>query len=304
MLESMTGFGSSDFTLKGYRFNIEVKSVNNRFFDARIKLPSSLNKLEPEIRQILKESLIRGSVDCYIKVSKDIDSNKSSENNKSEDNTETITLDQKLLEQYIKAIEKVKSKFKVDEKLQISDLMRIPNLFITEDLISSSEDIQKAIMACIKQSIDSVIKMQKKEGKATFESIQSNIKNIENNIKKIKKSTINDVKETHKKLFDKIASLLENTEISHDRILTEAGIIAQRKDISEELDRLQSHLEQFSVVLNSAKEAGKKLDFITQEVNREINTISSKTENNEVTYLCVECKSLAEKIREQIQNVK
>ncbi len=298
MLESMTGFGSSDCTLKGHRFHVEIKSVNHRFFDARVKLPSSINRLDPRIRKTLKEKLIRGSVDCYIKISKTLESNSSS------DSPEAVILDQKLLEQYINAIEKARGKFKIDEKIQISDLMRIPNLFTLEDTITDSDDTEKAILSCVKESIESIIKMQKLEGKATLDSMQQNIKNIEDNVKKIKKSTINSVEENTKKLFDKISNLLQNAEISKERILTEAGIIAERNDISEELDRLQSHLEQFINLLKNTKEAGKKLDFITQEINREINTVASKTEDNAVIYLCVECKSLAEKIREQIQNVK
>jgi uncharacterized protein (TIGR00255 family) len=300
----MTGFGSSDCTLKGHRFHVEIKSVNHRFFDARVKLPSSLNRLDIEIRRTLKEKLTRGSIDCYIKVTKNVDANKSPDDNSPSNIMDAVVLDQELLGQYMEAIEKVKSKFKIDEKIQVSDLMRIPNLFTIEDPISDNDETDKVLMACVRESIDSIIKMQKAEGKATSDSMQANIKSIDDNVKKIKKTTINSVEEYNKKLFDKISALLENTEISKERILTEAGIIAERTDISEELDRLQSHLEQFMAVLKNTKEAGKKLDFITQEINREINTISSKTENNDVTYLCVECKSLAEKIREQIQNVK
>ncbi|MCX6112067.1 MAG: YicC family protein [Proteobacteria bacterium] len=296
MLESMTAYGFSEVDINNTRFTIEIKSVNHRFFEARIKMPYSMAKIDPAIRKILKDKLIRGSVDCYIRPAKICQEECSG--------TEAVIVDYNLLSQYIKAIDDVKLKFKLQDAVKISDILRIPNIFVTEERNFSDEELGKKLLSAIEKCSDSVIEMQKKEGSALKTVIDKNLLTIEDYISKIIDGSKDLLEHTLDKIKEKLVKLLSNTEISEDRILTEAGILAERFDISEEIDRLKSHIKQFRDETNKSTDVGRKLDFIVQEINREINTIASKAEEKDIVYCCVESKAVIEKIREQIQNVK
>jgi uncharacterized protein (TIGR00255 family) len=296
MLESMTAYGSSEVDINNTRFTIEVKSVNHRFFEARLKMPYSMMKMDPAIRKVLKSKLVRGSVDCYIKPAKI--------NMEESGGTETVTLDTNLLAQYVKLLDDIKFKFKIGDTLKMSDIVRIPNLFMVEEKGLSEEELNTKLMKAVEKCADGVLEMQRKEGLALKTATDKNLDIIEGYVSKISSNTEGLLEKTKEKMNEKLAKVLANTEISEDRILIEAGILAERLDTTEEIDRLKSHIGQFRDELNSNDEVGRKLDFIVQEINREINTIASKTDDKDIVYVCVESKSVIEKIREQIQNVK
>lgn len=296
MLESMTAYGSAEVDINNTRLTIEIKSVNHRFFEARIKMPYSMAKIDPAIRKILKEKLIRGSVDCYIKSAKICQDDLNS--------AESITVDTDLLSQYIKALEEIKIKFNINDTIKISDVLRIPNLFVNEEKSFSNDELEKKLLKTIEKCTVHVLDMQKKEGIELKTVIEKNLDNIDVYVSKIKEGSADLLNNSFIKLKDRITKLLSNSEISEDRIITEAGIIAEHLDITEEIDRLHSHIKQFRHELSNSNDVGRKLDFIIQEINREINTIASKSEEKEITYYCVESKSIIEKIREQVQNVK
>ncbi len=296
MLESMTAYGSSEVDINNTRFTIEIKSVNHRFFEARIKMPYSMAKIDPAIRKILKDKLIRGSVDCYIRPVKICQEECSG--------TEAVTVDHSLLSQYIKAIDDIKIKFNLQDTIKISDIIRIPNIFVTEERNFSDEELGKKLLSAIEKCANSVIEMQKKEGAALKEVIDKNLLAIESYIVRITDGSKDLLDTTFNRIKEKMEKLLANAEISQDRLLTEAGILAEHFDITEEIDRLKSHIKQFRDELNKSTDVGRKLDFIVQEINREINTIASKAEEKDIVYNCVESKAIIEKIREQIQNVK
>ncbi len=299
MIESMTAYGSIEFEHGNKKISLELRSVNHRFFDVRIKTPMELMSIEPDIRKVLRDKLERGSIDCFIRI-------KTSVNTEVEtDNSKELKVDWKLLEQYLESVKDIKYRLKIKGDLNIQDIIRLKDLFIAEEAQDKDRTLQTVILENLNTCVESVIKMRKEEG-ATLSTVMENlVSDIEQKTKIIEEKIKNAYKETFNKLKDKLASLLNNTQISMDRIVTEAGIMSERLDISEEIDRLHSHYSQFRNELKSSSSAvGKKLDFIVQEMNREINTIASKSEEKEVVYLAVEVKTLVEKIREQVQNVK
>ncbi|MEI6092787.1 MAG: YicC/YloC family endoribonuclease [bacterium] len=296
MLESMTAYGSAEIDINNNHLTIEIKSVNHRFFEARLKMPYSMGKIDPAIRKLLKEKLVRGSVDCYIKTTKI---------SKDETNCiESITVDTDLLSQYIKALEEIKVKFNISDNIKISDVLKIPNLFINEEKSFSDEELEKKILKTIEKCLGQVLEMQKKEGAELKKVIDKNLDIIDDYVVKIKDGSKDLLNNSFIKIKDNLTKLLSSSDISEDRILTEAGILAEHIDVTEEIDRLNSHIKQLRYELNNNTDVGRKLDFIIQEVNREINTIASKSEEKDVIYHCVETKSIIEKIREQVQNVK
>ncbi len=299
MIESMTAYGSIEFEHGNKKISLELRSVNHRFFDVRIKTPMELMSIEPDIRKVLRDKLERGSIDCFIRIKTSVHTEVDA------DNSKELRVDWKLLEQYLESVKDIKYRLKIKGDLNIQDIIRLKDLFIAEEAQDKDRTLQTVILENLNTCVESVIKMRKEEG-ATLSTVMENlVSDIEQKTKIIEEKIKNAYKETFNKLKDKLASLLNNTQISMDRIVTEAGIMSERLDISEEIDRLHSHYSQFRNELKSSSSAvGKKLDFIVQEMNREINTIASKSEEKEVVYLAVEVKTLVEKIREQVQNVK
>ncbi|HOW17290.1 MAG TPA: YicC family protein, partial [bacterium] len=298
MIESMTAYGSIEFEHGNKKISLELRSVNHRFFDVRIKTPMELMSIEPDIRKVLRDKLERGSIDCFIRIKTSVHTEVDA------DNSKELRVDWKLLEQYLESVKDIKYRLKIKGDLNIQDIIRLKDLFIAEEAQDKDRTLQTVILENLNTCVESVIKMRKEEG-ATLSTVMENlVSDIEQKTKIIEEKIKNAYKETFNKLKDKLASLLNNTQISMDRIVTEAGIMSERLDISEEIDRLHSHYSQFRNELKSSSSAvGKKLDFIVQEMNREINTIASKSEEKEVVYLAVEVKTLVEKIREQVQNV-
>ncbi len=299
MIESMTAYGSIEFEHGNKKISLELRSVNHRFFDVRIKTPMELMSIEPDIRKVLRDKLERGSIDCFIRIKTSVNTEVDT------DNSKELKVDWKLLEQYLESVKDIKYRLKIKGDLNIQDIIRLKDLFITEETQDKDRTLQTVILENLKTCVESVIKMRKEEGSTLSTAMENLVSDIEQKTKIIEEKIKDSYKETFNKLKDKLASLLNNTQISMDRIVTEAGIMSERLDISEEIDRLHSHYSQFRNELKSSSSAvGKKLDFIVQEMNREINTIASKSEEKEVVYLAVEVKTLVEKIREQVQNVK
>jgi len=297
MIESMTAYGSTEFGYGSKVISIEIRSVNHRYFDLRIKSPGELLKFENEIRKTLKDKLDRGSIDCFIRV-------KSSSQNSS-NQSKKLSVDWELLAQYIKSLKDIKNKQKIKGIVDIADVIRLKDVFILDEADEIGKDLLPMLIKNLSKCTDNVIEMQQKEGLALKSVMLETLSKIEAHTQTIEKKTVNSYKEHFEKIKEKISLLLETPQISQDRIVTEAGILAERKDISEEIDRLHSHISQFRHELElPTTSIGKKLDFIVQEINRETNTIASKSEDKDVVYMAIENKTLTEKIREQVQNVK
>lgn len=291
MLKSMTGYGRSNFTDKNFNLDIELKSVNSRYLDINIKIPNQMNFLEEKILKFLRGKLSRGRIDLFIRSkSKNLGVTK-------------IIVDEDAVIKTHKALCQIAEITNIEKNFSIEDL------FINTDIISfESEELdekflEEVLLKHINIALESLINMRTLEGKNIYKDIIEKINLLEKCREDIIPFTL-DIKENlYNKLYLNASEFLEDSRIDQDRLANEIVFYLDRADINEELSRLKSHFEQFKINLMSDNAVGKKLDFISQEILREINTISSKSNNIEIRNIIIEMKTIIEKIKEQVQNV-
>ncbi len=292
MVRSMTGFGRGTFSDSGKEFTVEIKSVNHRYIDFYIKLPRQIAFLEERVREIVSKSIYRGKVDIFI-----------SFEDRSED-SKSVTLDEALADAYIQAIEKLKVKYNLADDISVSLVSRLPDVLRIEKNEDDEEQLWKVLYNALVAAISSLIQMREKEGNELRESLLQKADNMQEIIKHISERSPEVVSEYKLKLENRIKDLLNQQTIDENRIAMEVAIFADRCSIDEELVRLGSHLSQLRDILSIQQQpVGRKLDFLVQEINREINTIGSKSNDIIITKNVLELKSETEKIREQIQNI-
>ena len=292
MVRSMTGFGRGTFSDSGKEFTVEIKSVNHRYIDFYIKLPRQIAFLEERVREIVSKRIYRGKVDIFI-----------SFEDRSED-SKSVTLDEALADAYIQAIDKLKVKYNLADDISVSLVSRLPDVLRIEKNEDDEEQLWKVLYNALETAISSLIQMREKEGNELRESLLQKADNMQEIIKHISERSPEVVSEYKLKLENRIKDLLNQQTIDENRIAMEVAIFADRCSIDEELVRLGSHLSQLRDILSIQQQpVGRKLDFLVQEINREINTIGSKSNDIIITKNVLELKSETEKIREQIQNI-
>lgn len=292
MLRSMTGFGRGTYSENGKEFTVEIKSVNHRYIDFYIKLPRQIAFLEERVRELVSKSLFRGKVDIYITFEDRSDDSKN------------VTLDEALANAYIQAIEKLKQKFNLADDISVSLVSRFPDVLRIEKNEDDEEQLWRVLSNAIETAVTSLIQMREKEGNELRISLLQKADNMEQIIKQISDRSPEVVLEYKQKLENRIKELLNQQTVDENRIAMEVAIFADRCSIDEELVRLGSHLVQLRDILAIQNQpVGRKLDFLVQEINREINTIGSKSNDILITKSVLELKSETEKIREQIQNI-
>ena len=296
MQKSMTAFGRSRRTSSDGALDItaEIKSVNSRYLDCSVKLSRAYSCLEDKVKSYLTSSCVsRGKVEVYIGV--DV----------LEKRGDTVVLDKAAAESYINALKELRDEFSLPDDITTMKVAENRDIFTTkradEDLDSDWEEI-KSVLA---EAVDGFIAMRAAEGERLCTDVMKKAETIKASAAKIKELSENDIKSYPAKLEQRIKQLLSDfdVETTEQRILTEAAIFADKAAIDEELVRLDSHFKALDEIVHSDETAGRKLDFLVQEINREINTIGSKAGNSEIAHLVVEMKTELEKIREQIQNI-
>jgi len=284
MLQSMTGYGSTSLQLDELEICIEIKTLNSRYFDSKISIPSSLSSQELIINNVLKEKLIRGKVELRIKFVGT--------------SNDSVAFNNSVIKKYIDELKEI-SEF--DDSQILKSVLSLPNS-ISKGELSFSEAQIKKIIDCLGTVIERVIDFRKIEGENTLKDLKENLTIIKEYSEKIEK-----ISDLHKKnIKDELEIKSENLEISFDngRLEQEVFYYLEKMDINEELVRLKSHMSFFIETLdNDLKEKGKKLGFICQEIGREINTIGSKSSNSDIQKSVVEMKSCLEKIKEQTLNI-
>lgn len=291
MIRSMTGYGRGENIKDNRKFTVEIKSVNHRYNDITIKLPRSMNYIEDIVRKRLMQQISRGKTDIYIFF----------ETNSQDDIK--ICLNEILADEYVLQFTKLKQKYKLKDDLSLSLLTTIPDLFTIDKEFVNKDIIIQTLMPALDNALDEFIKLREREGEALKKDILLKLENISNLVDNIKIRSPIMVLEFRDKLKAKVSELLDNSEIDENRILTEVTIFSERCSVDEEVTRLSSHINQVKVILDEKEAIGRKLDFIVQEMNREANTIASKSNDIEITQLTIELKSEIEKIREQVQNI-
>lgn len=292
MVKSMTSFGrASNEEGSKHLFSVEMKSVNSRYLDVNVRLPKSIISLEEEIRKLVNSKLSRGKVDIFI-------------NQKSYSQGEGVAkLNLKLAESYFNCLKEIEKNFEVKNDITVTQIARFPDVINVVEEEDSIDEIWSYIKPLINSSLDMMDNMRIVEGEKLKEDILIKLKEIEDivlNIEKIADIVPNTYK---RKLEVKLKDLLDGIEIDESRIAQEVAIIADKSAVDEEITRLNSHINQMRITFEEGGQIGRKLDFIIQEMNREANTIASKSSDMDMTNYVINIKNLIEKIREQVQNI-
>ncbi len=296
MLKSMTAFGRArGLSVSGAKdITAEIKSVNNRFMDCTVRLPRQYSFLEEKIKAYLTErGISRGKIEVFIGV--DV----------VEQDGVTVTLDRALTESYLKALYALRDEFGLKDDISVMKVAGNRDLFLTTKPDDDLEQDWADVKAILSQAVDAFIAAREREGENLCADILKKAQKIKDDAAKIKALSEADITGYKAKLEARLRQILEDhaMQIDDARILTEVAIFADRAAIDEELVRLASHFQALDAILSSAEPAGRKLDFLLQEMNRETNTIGSKANNAEIALLVVDMKNELEKIREQIQNI-
>ncbi|MBT5986162.1 MAG: YicC family protein [Nitrospina sp.] len=292
MLKSMTGFSRYENQNEDLTCKVEIRSVNNRFIDINTRLPKTLAPLELPLKKIVKAKCARGSFDITIVVQK---------NGDTETNLE-VTPNLPLANEYLNAFKKIQEGLSLKGTIDINTVLSQRDVVKTETK-KVEDSCEEIVMQTVDKALTQLIKMREEEGKNLEKDILNQINSIKNLGKSISEKQSITVQQFQSKLNEKIQTLTSGIEINPDRIAQESALLADRCDVTEELVRLESHLEQFNLLVASPEPQGRKLEFLTQEINREVNTTGSKTIDLEVSKAVIEMKSCLEKIREQLANI-
>jgi len=291
MIKSMTGFGRGHEILNGRDITVEIRAVNHRYYEFGCRIPRSLGFLEEKLKTLLNGKISRGKVEVSVLVY-NVDAP-----------DEKISINKEVVKDYIEALRSVKDEFSLTDDLSLSHIMRIPDAFTVVKEEADEERIWEDVKFVADQALSKFVAMREAEGERMKADILSRLETIEGWVGIVEQRSPAIVEEYRKRLFDKMAEVLNSTNIDESRILLEAGIFSEKTAVDEETVRLRSHIAQFRAMLDGDEAIGRKLDFLVQEMNRETNTIGSKVQDIEVTKIVVDQKSEIEKIREQIQNI-
>ena len=291
MIKSMTGFGRNEVSEEKRKITVEIKSVNHRYLDVNIKMPKKLNFFEAAIRAELKKYMQRGKVDVFIAY---------------EDFTESnvcVKYNKELAAEYMSYLEKMAEDFGLDNDIRVSALSRYPEVLTMEEQSVDEEEIWKALCGAVQGAAEKFAETRLKEGEALKTDLIAKLDGMLDHLSFIEERSPQLVEEYKDKLRERVRELLEDTQIEESRLLLEVTLFADKICVDEELVRLRNHIETTRQTLVDGGSIGRKLDFIAQEMNREANTILSKTNNMEISNRAIELKTEIEKVREQIQNI-
>ncbi|MBK7393217.1 MAG: YicC family protein [Chloracidobacterium sp.] len=291
-MKSMTGFGRASITDNNFAITVELKTVNNRFLDINLRLASELQQLESEIKRLIGGRLTRGRVDVNLQY----------------DRTSEVEyeLNRPLITGFLAAMKDMQTEFALTGEPDINVIARLPNVVSTKKEEPTTEFLA-AIEKVFSLALDDLEKMRVKEGSMLSDELESRLAEIERRLPPIEADADNVAEEYRQRLTKRIGDMLAKSdsqiEIDQARLAQEVAYLAEKADISEEIARLRTHIEHFRTIVKDDRDVGKRLDFLTQELNREANTITSKTTNMSVKENALAIKSEIEKIREQVQNV-
>ncbi len=290
MISSMTGYGKGFVQKDDYTVEVEIKSLNNRYLDLSLRLPKSLSAKELEIREKIRSKIKRGKIYLSISVRKGDFEDRFNE------------IDSSSVKYAVKLLKDIKKASGLKDKIKMSDLLNFQNLFFKEDEEKASEEMP-LIEQAIDEAISSMNKMREAEGKELEKDIRKRIQFIYDTVSDIENKKESSINEYFLKFKEKAKQLTADLVDNENRLMTELALLAERYDVTEECVRLKSHLKIFLDTLNQADDAGRRLNFILQEMNREANTINSKSVSSDISHSGIYIKEEIEKIREQIQNI-
>ncbi|MCC6865384.1 MAG: YicC family protein [Ignavibacteria bacterium] len=292
MIISMTGFGKASKRLKKLKISIELRSINSKYLEVSARLPMAISEKESEIKEIIGHKISRGKINVMLSIERN-------------NGTETaMQIKPEAVKEYFKLLVNIKKSTGIKEDIKLEHILKFSELFKgdnSDELADYWNDIKKIIIA----AVNDLMKMKSKEGKVLEKDILLRLTSIEKKIDSVIKLSGNNISELKRKMMEKVNNLIAETKIETDnnRIEYELILISDRLDITEEVIRAQSHINYFRNNVKQKELSGRRLNFLVQEINREINTIASKSNNSEISQYVVEMKEELEKIKEQLQNI-
>ncbi|MBQ7839876.1 MAG: YicC family protein [Lachnospiraceae bacterium] len=291
MIKSMTGFGRCEVCEADRKFTVEMKSVNHRYLDVTLKMPKKLNFFESAIRALLKEYIQRGKVDVFITYEDMAEENVSVKYNKD------------VAARYLEYLRQMSEDFGLENDIRVSTLSRYPEVFTMEEVEADEKDIWMVLEKALRGAAEGFVETRIREGENLKEDLNAKLDGMLEHVAFIEERSPQIITEYRQKLTDRVKELLEDTRVDEGRLLTEVTIFADKVCVDEEIVRLKSHIAAVKQTLNAGGSIGRKLDFLAQEMNREANTILSKTNDLAISDRGIELKTEIEKVREQIQNI-
>lgn len=291
MLRSMTGFGRCEISDNNRKITVEMKSVNHRYLDINIRLPKKLYFFESEIRNIIKGVLERGKVDVFI-----------SYEDLSEGST-CLKYNEALAKEYFDTVSKIAESFGVHNDASATYIARCPEVVIMEEQPVDEEELERLVTEAMKGALEEMVKVREREGENLRNNLLTKTESLQKMVAFIEERSPQILTEYRAKIDLKVKELLENASIDENRVAAEVTLFADKVCIDEEIVRLGSHISNMNENLKKGDRVGRKLDFIAQEMNREANTILSKTSDMDITNMGIELKNTIEEIREQVQNI-
>ena len=291
MIKSMTGFGQGEAKNQHYAVKVELKSVNHRYLDLFIRLPKQYNQLEEPLRSAIQGRIARGRVEVMINVEEFGDQER------------IVDINKGLLQGYLQALDIIQANIGSTEHITLDQILALPDLVEIREPELNWESLQAIFLEATHLALDDLEQMRKVEGQRLRVDLLEKTLVVEGLVEQVSQIAPQVVADYRHRLHERLGDLLDGTNITEERFLGEVAIFADRCSIDEELVRLSSHIQQLRDGLHSDQSVGRKLDFLIQEINREVNTIGSKANNLQIASLVVELKSELEKIREQVQNI-
>lgn len=291
MIKSMTGFGREQRIIDQYDIMVEVKSVNHRYYEFNARIPRPYNYLEDKLKSFMKGNISRGKVEVSVII------------NNLNGREANIKVDKIMAEGYINALREVNAELGLEDDLKLSKLIKFSDIFNVQKISENEEYIWNIVKETASIAVDKFVSMRETEGNALKTDLLIKLLSIEELLAVIEEQAPKTAVNYRERLYQKLKEILSDNEVDEQRIVTEAAFFAEKIAIDEETVRLHSHLNQFRELMESDEPVGRKLDFLVQEINREINTIGSKAQDLTVTKCVVDMKAEVEKIREQIQNI-
>ncbi len=291
MIKSMTGFGRSQRTVDGREITVEIKSVNHRYFEFSCRTTRGYGFLEEKLKSYISQRVARGKVDMFVSLSAP------------QDEQATVTVNHRLASGYISAMRELGKTYGLADDISITAVAGYPDIFTVSREPEDEEKVCSDVLSVVDEALEAFISMREAEGERLKADILARVETILSIVEKIEKRSPETVSEYEKRLKDKITETLGDRTIDEQRVLTEVAIFSDKVAVAEETVRLRSHMAQLKKFFEGDMPAGRKTDFIIQEMNREANTIGSKVQDAEIAHMVVDIKAEIEKIREQVQNV-
>lgn len=290
-MKSMTGYGRGEHAQGGFKFTVELNSINRKQSDIAINLPKELVELEPRIRDEINAALSRGRINAVVAYHRGAMA------------TGQVELDEALAVAYLRAIQKLQRKTKLNGSVTLDTVLRAPGILKLAETSVDAEAVWPGVAAALKRALAQLVKMREKEGRHLAADLTARLATLAGGVARIRQSAPATLKRYREQLHARVKEAGLTVPLDDERLMKEVVFYADRCDITEELTRLESHFGQFRDCLKSSEPVGRTLDFLSQEMNRELNTIGSKANAAEISQEVVRLKAELEKIREQVQNI-